>query len=162
MPMRDPGQMKPAGKIIITLIVLACLFGAYKFAESRGYIGELQKKAATDAVKKDRESKGIKDEGEVKAQFNIGVVTWGGYAGGELFNKGFKANEESRYFQDYSFKVEFKVLDDFAASREAWKNGDVDLLWVTADAFPQRLRGWVPSNRALYSRQTGPVAATLS
>lgn len=64
------------------------------------------------------------------------VVTWGGYAGGQYFNNGFKANSESRFLKEYGFNVEFKVLDDFVASREAWKAGEVDLLWATIDAFP--------------------------
>lgn len=70
---------------------------------------------------------------------NIGVVTWGGYAGGQYFNEGFAANEQSRYYKDYGFKVNFKVLDDFVASREAFKSGDVDLLWATVDAVPTEI-----------------------
>lgn len=66
----------------------------------------------------------------------VGVVTWGGYAGGQYFNEGFKASENSRYYKDYGIKVEFKVLDDFAASREAFKADQVNLLWATVDAFP--------------------------
>lgn len=66
----------------------------------------------------------------------IGVVTWGGYAGGQYWNKGFDANTNSNFYKDYGFLVEFKVLDDFVASREAWKSGEVDLLWATVDAFP--------------------------
>jgi len=134
MTMREPGQMKPAGKIMIVIVVLCALFGVYKYAESKGMVGDY-------LVKKEREAKGIVDTGAVKPQFNIGVVTWGGYAGGQLFNKGFKASEESRYFTEYGFKVEFKVLDDFAASREALKSDAVDLLWVTADAFPTETAG---------------------
>ena len=76
-----------------------------------------------------------------KEILNIGVVTWGGYAGGEYFNEGFKANEASRYFKDYGFKVNFEVLDDFDASREAFKNGKIDLLWATIDALPTEMEG---------------------
>ena len=67
---------------------------------------------------------------------NVGVVTWGGYAGGQYFNEGFEASKASRFYKDYGFALEFKVLDDFVPSREAWKQGDVDLLWQTIDAFP--------------------------
>jgi len=38
-------------------------------------------------------------------------------------------------------QVEFKVLDDFDASRNAFKSGDVDLLWATIDAFPTEVGG---------------------
>lgn len=63
------------------------------------------------------------------------VVTWGGYAGGEYFNGGFGASEDSRYFREYGLKVEFEVMDAFLPSRDAWKNGECDLLWATVDAF---------------------------
>ena len=71
----------------------------------------------------------------------IGVVTRGGYAGGQYWNKGFKANEFSNFFKDYGFKVEFTVLDDFDASRKAFKYDEVDLLWTTIDAFPTEAQG---------------------
>ena len=58
----------------------------------------------------------------------IGVVTWGGYAGGQYFNEGFEATKNSRFYKDYGFQVEFKVLDDFEASRNAFRAGEVDLL----------------------------------
>ncbi len=80
----------------------------------------------------------IKNEDDV---INIGVVTWGGYAGGQYWNEGFKANKNSRFFKDNGFAVEFKLLDDFDASRDAFKSGDIDLLWCTIDAFPTEVEG---------------------
>jgi NitT/TauT family transport system substrate-binding protein len=75
---------------------------------------------------------GIPDRDIIK----VGVVTWGGYVGGQFFNEGFEATKNSRFYKDYGFALEFKVLDDFVPSREAWKQDDVDLLWATIDAFP--------------------------
>ncbi|NJO87743.1 MAG: hypothetical protein HC831_01375 [Chloroflexia bacterium] len=71
----------------------------------------------------------------------IGVVTWGGYAGGQYFNEGFKANKNSRFYKDYGFTVEFKVMDEFNPSRAAWKADEVDLLWATIDAFTTEAGG---------------------
>ncbi|MFK7934220.1 MAG: phosphate ABC transporter substrate-binding/OmpA family protein [Saprospiraceae bacterium] len=71
----------------------------------------------------------------------IAVVTWGGYAGGQYFNEGFSANKNSRFYKDYGFEVEFKLLDDVDASLAAWKRGDVDLHWYTIDAFPTLMEG---------------------
>ena len=76
-----------------------------------------------------------------KDVINIGVVTWGGYSGGQYWNNGFKANENSRFYKENGFAVEFKLLDDFNASRDAFKSGDVDLLWCTIDAFPTEVEG---------------------
>lgn len=77
-------------------------------------------------------SSGISDRDIIK----VGVVTWAGYAAGQYFNEGFEPTKQSRFYKDYGFALEFKVLDDFVASREAWKSGEVDLLWQTVDAFP--------------------------
>lgn len=70
-----------------------------------------------------------------KDVMNVCVVTWGGYVGGQYFNGGFKPSAESRYTKNYGLKVKFTVMDDFVASREAWKSGDCDLMWATVDAF---------------------------
>lgn len=66
---------------------------------------------------------------------DVCVVTWGGYAGGQLFNGGFKPNDASRYLKNYNIKVNFQVIDDFNASRDAWKTGNCDVLWTTVDSF---------------------------
>jgi NitT/TauT family transport system substrate-binding protein len=80
-------------------------------------------------------------ETEQTEVIRIGVVTWGGYAGGEYYNGGFKASKESRFFKDQGILVEFKLMDDFNASREAFKADQIDLLWQTADAFPTEING---------------------
>ncbi len=98
----------------------------------------IAKNNATDGKSSGKATTGRKGADDV---VNIGVVTWGGYAGGQYFNEGFSANEKSRFYKDYGFKVDFKVLDDLAASREAFKNGDVDLLWATVDALPTEMEG---------------------
>ncbi|MBL0101086.1 MAG: hypothetical protein IPP49_14500 [Saprospiraceae bacterium] len=64
------------------------------------------------------------------------MVTWGGYAPGLYFNEGPNANEQSRYFKDYGFKVEFKVENDLLNAMNAWMAGEYDVLVQTADAFP--------------------------
>lgn len=67
----------------------------------------------------------------------IAVNTWGGFAGGQYWNDGFKPNREtSRFYKESNLLVEFVLIDDFTASREALKSGDVDLIWSTADLFP--------------------------
>lgn len=81
-------------------------------------------------------SSGNTNSGSSDDVIRVGVVTWGGYAGGQYFNEGFEATKNSRFYKDYGFQVEFKVLDDFEASRNAFRAGEVDLLWATIDAFP--------------------------
>ena len=66
----------------------------------------------------------------------VGVVTWGGYAGGQYFNRGFKPSDASRFREEYGIDVEFVLNDDVPASLNAFKNGDIDVHWYTIDAMP--------------------------
>jgi len=66
----------------------------------------------------------------------VGVVTWGGYAGGQYFNRGFKPSAESMFRKEYGIDVEFVLNDDVVASLNAFKNGDIDVHWYTIDAMP--------------------------
>lgn len=74
------------------------------------------------------------------------VVTWGGYAGGEYFNRGFKSSAESMYMKEYGLPVEFVLMDDYAASRAAFKADQVDLLWTTADSYSTELAAMASYN----------------
>lgn len=98
---------------------------------------DLAEKAKSETEASDSGSGSKPDENTI----GVGVVTWGGYAGGQYFNEGFEANERSRFFKDYGFKVDFKILDDPTASRNAWKNDEVNLLWATVDALPTEMPG---------------------
>jgi NitT/TauT family transport system substrate-binding protein len=72
----------------------------------------------------------------------VGINTWGGFAGAVYFNGGFKASTESKFYTEYGQLVEFKLIDDFNASREAWKSGDIDVLgFCTIDAFTTEING---------------------
>ncbi len=145
-------------KFLITLLIVAALFlaGRY-FLNSTGVGQDLKAKADTELNKandsgsnasnnnsntrpnkQNKNTASSSDDGDV---IKIGVVTWGGYAGGQYFNEGFEATEKSRFFKDYGFKVEFKVLDDFEASRNAFRADEVNLLWQTIDAFPTEVNG---------------------
>ncbi|MFT7606067.1 MAG: NitT/TauT family transport system substrate-binding protein, partial [Saprospiraceae bacterium] len=111
-------------KFLITLLIVAALFFAGKYFLENTEVGRnLTKQANTTSTDVDKPSSGTntstsKNDKEV---IKVGVVTWGGYAGGQYFNEGFQANTRSRFYKDYGFKVEFKILDDFEASRAAFK-----------------------------------------
>lgn len=123
-------RLTPLAKIILAIIVIITLSTIYLKVSKNGIL---------DKIIPSEETSGSDLKGE--DIINIGVVTWGGYAGGQYFNEGFDANEESRFYKDYGLKVNFKVLDDFDASREAFKADEVNLLWATIDAFPTEVEG---------------------
>ncbi|MEZ4951711.1 MAG: hypothetical protein R2784_20325, partial [Saprospiraceae bacterium] len=118
-------------KFLITLLIVGGLFFGIRYLLNNTNIIK-DNSSKNDVTEKKNDYKPDSNSETIK----IGVVTWGGYAGGQYFNEGFEANANSRFLKDYGFNVEFKILDDFDASRAAFKNDDVNLLWATIDAFP--------------------------
>lgn len=121
-------KLTPFSKLLITLLIVGGVgYGLYRISQKP----ELKQKLLTEE----------NNPGGTPDVIRIGVVTWGGYAGGQFFNEGFQATKNSRFFKDYGFMVNFEVIDDFDASREAFKNGNIDLLWATIDALPTEMEG---------------------
>ncbi len=131
-------------KFLITLLIVAAVFFAGRYfltgteagrnlSEQAGQVDSGSSDNNSSTTTTPRKNTSSKADGNT---IKVGVVTWGGYAGGQYFNEGFEANKLSRFYKDYGFTVEFKILDDFDASRAAFKNDEVHLLWATIDAFP--------------------------
>lgn len=113
-------KIKTSGKIALGLIAIVAIFCIKMFWWDKQEIDVNSQESNKNVIK-------------------IGVVTWPGYLGGQYMNDGFEPTRESRYFQEYGILVQFKVLDDFLASRKAFENGEVDLLWCTVDALPTEM-----------------------
>ncbi|MBN2000214.1 ABC transporter substrate-binding protein [candidate division KSB1 bacterium] len=69
----------------------------------------------------------------------VGIVTWGGYAGGIMENNGFDATKDCDFYRDHGIQVKLNVIDDFVQSRSAFKaggdKGGIDIVWGTVDAY---------------------------
>jgi len=69
----------------------------------------------------------------------VAIVTWGGYAGGIVANRGFAPNRNSVFGKEFDVEVELLVIDDFEKSRDAFRaggdRGGVDIMWSTVDAY---------------------------
>ena len=126
-------------KFLIVILIVGGVFAGVQYLKSNGVLdsiaGDLDNNTKTERPKTNNSNSGDDDV------IDIAVVTWGGYAGGQYFNEGFDASEQSRYYKDYGIKVKFHVLDDPEASLAAWKNGEIDVHWYTIDAFPTILEG---------------------
>ena len=128
-------------KLVITLLILAAVFfGGRYLLNSTKFGQDIKKQADQAAAQNDNGStsepvvagpSGPRDPNTLRVQ----LVTWGGYAPGLYFNEGASANEQSRFFKDYGFKVEFRVENDLIKAMEAWMAGEYDVLVQTADAF---------------------------
>ncbi len=141
-------------KLLITLLILAALFfgGRYLLTGTEAGQEILDKaeqvkteannkkaeEAAEDAAVSTTDYSRGDDEDDV---LRVQLFTWGGYAPGLYFNKGWEANTKSRFYTDYGLKVEFVLIDDFNASRQAWIADQVDIFAATADAIPTEMAG---------------------
>ncbi len=121
------------------LLIVAAVLGGIAFAAVKFDLVKLDNSSGTENGENGQSNEPVDTEGT--KVYKIGVVTWGGYAGGQYFNRGFKPNNESLYFKEYGFHVEFVVEDDFIKSREIWKAGEVDMMWATIDAFTTEMDG---------------------
>ncbi len=124
--LKQTGGLTMPAKIILGLIIIAGLFFGVRYAKSSGLLGKAQEKANTISNKM---------KGPEIDVINVLLCPFGGYAGGPYFNNGFEASEDSRYFTEYGFKVQFHVADNEAQSLEEWKSGKYDVHWQTAGAL---------------------------
>lgn len=122
-------------KFLITLLIVAGVYFGFTQLQKAGVFGEAG--VVESGGEKPETGKPLSGDDVIR----IGVVTWGGYAGGQYFNEGFEASTKSRFYEDYGLKVEFVLNDDVDNSLNAWKNGDLDLHWYTIDAFPTIVEG---------------------
>ena len=143
-------RLTPLSKILITLFILGGLFFLGNFILNKTSFGsELKEKAEQKAsqTKKPSDSNRIKigKKSDKKSDFSkedvlkVQVFTWGGYAPGIYFNEGFEASKRSRFWKDYNLPVEFVLMDDFDATRQAWIADEVHLLGNTVDAMPTEM-----------------------
>lgn len=118
-------------QIIIAIGVVAVAAGLYVL------VPKATQSAASSNVPVVSQLAGLVSEKPI----NVCVNTWGGFAGGQWYNGGFKASKESRFYKEQGILVNFIKMDDFDATRAAWRSGDCDLIWATVDAFVSEADG---------------------
>ena len=117
----------PRFKLLCAIVAGVALVFAIKFAS------KTEAWKSMFPTKEQKAYNGYEPKGKL---YKIGTNTWGGYAGGFYFNEGFKPNPQSRYKTKYGFDVEFVKIDDWAAATEAFKKGEIDLMFGTIDSYP--------------------------
>lgn len=77
----------------------------------------------------------------------VAVNTWPGYAPGLVANGDhLNPSQDTMFYRNHGIQVEFRLIDDFNASRDAFRSGAVDVLWATVDSFAME----APSMSALH------------
>ena len=65
----------------------------------------------------------------------IGTNTYAGFLPFMYLNNGADPTEDCVLYKEYGLKAKIVVQDDFAAGRSAFKSGDIDIIYCTADAL---------------------------
>jgi NitT/TauT family transport system substrate-binding protein len=118
-------HLKPAGKILILLILAGAAFMGYK---------KYTASHATGAG--GTESANVGEQGLLGRPLRVGVVYWPGYAGGIYANNGFKPNKSCIFWNNHKLQVEFVDIEDPDAANKAFAKGGpdgVDIVWSTVD-----------------------------
>lgn len=154
-------RLKPGAKVFLTLVVLILLGAGAKrlgwldplvkvVAPPKKEYGKVDQSDFSFGRQGDKETSPGTDSppdtakppvkaGKLGRPIKVAIVLWGGYAGGIMANGGFKPNKDSLFFRDYGIEVELVQIDDFQASRDAFRAGGdaggVDIMWSTVDAY---------------------------
>lgn len=114
--------LKPWVKVFgVIAVVVAIVFGLYSLGQ-RGESNEIN----FDSIFSKDSTKTI----------TIGTNTYAGFLPFMYLNGGLEPNEESYIYKNYGLKLKIVIQDDFQAGRAAFKNGNIDIIYCTADAFP--------------------------
>lgn len=70
----------------------------------------------------------------------IGISIYAEFMPFMYLNGGLDPNEESIIYKEYGLKLKIVIQDDFQAGRAAFRNGDIDVIYSTADVLPVEMR----------------------
>lgn len=130
-------QITPRGKKVLAgLVVAVALAGVCRFRKRLA--PDRPVAAAVDAGAFGVQTGGGHDAGadNLGRPLRVAINTWPGYAPGIVENNGhLAASADTAFARDHGLQVEMVLIDDFNASREAFKAGRVDVLWGTVDSF---------------------------
>lgn len=119
-------------KFVITLLILGVIVGGFYFLLNKTSLGANLKKSTEDNKANNSGTNSGGDDNTIVVQ----LVSWGGYGPGLYFNEGAEANENSRFYKEYGFKVRFVLENDLVTAMNAWVADEYDIAVQTADAFP--------------------------
>jgi NitT/TauT family transport system substrate-binding protein len=157
-------RLKPGAKVFLAIVFLVLIgVGAYQL----GWLGPLMRVVAPErkpagAVGKDDFTFGNAKQGttqnagqtstdqttppptadkpgKLSRPIRVGIVMYGGFAGGLLENGGKPASRESAFYKNHGVQVEFVQIDDLGELTNAFNAGGdangVDIMATTVDMF---------------------------
>lgn len=140
-------RIKPIGKILILIVALGVLIGAYRIWHGHETGGG--QKTASGANGPDAPVSVEGDQGLLGRPLRVGVVTWPGYVGGIVANEGFKPNKQCIFWNGHKLLVQFMLMENADVRSKAFAKGGedgVDIVWSTVDYWANELPGFVKNS----------------
>lgn len=154
-------RLKPGAKVFLFLVVLILLgAAAYQLgwlrpvldviAPDRQTGGEVTQDMFPSGVQGNQATAGNPplnqapagqqgQQGKLNRPIRVGIVQYGGFAGGLVANRGVKPNPESVFTKKYGVEVEFIQIDDLVQMANAFRvggaAGGLDMMATTVDMF---------------------------
>jgi NitT/TauT family transport system substrate-binding protein len=79
-------------------------------------------------------------DGILNRPLRVGIVSWPGYAGGLMANKGLRPDKGSAFWRKRNLLVKFVIIEDEKKMKEEFQkggeNGVLDMMWATVDGLP--------------------------
>lgn len=133
-------QLTMFSKLLITILIVGALvFAGYYFLNRTSLGQELKEKSVEQVDSNTSGSSGSStNQQPTKVTgsddvLKVQILPWGGFAPGLYYNGGLKHSNSSRFYKDHGLKVDFVIMDDFGAARQAWKVDEIPVMTNTAD-----------------------------
>ena len=113
----------------------SCILGVALVVFGLWYAGQ---KYGTDSADKSESIFGSvfgSDSGKEDV-ITIGTNTYAGFLPFMYLNNGLDPTEDCIIYKKYGIKLKVIIQDDFQAGRAAFRNGNIDIIYCTADALP--------------------------
>ena len=109
------------GKLVAALALASIVGGGIYVAQKHGALSAIASKTSPT--------------------IKVGVNTWSGFSQLFFMNNGLKANADSQFFKKYGLMVDISIIDDAAAGKSAFLNGDIDVYQATVDSVAPDAKG---------------------
>jgi len=134
-------RLTPFSRLLIVLIILAIIiFGGRYLLQKTGFLDSMKSSDSNNS----NENNSIPSEGKKLSGddvIHVQLFTFGNAVPGIYFNNGLEPNDQSRFYKDYGLKVKFHIIDDFDASRQAFRADEVNLFNNETSAMATEMEG---------------------
>ncbi|HNH41055.1 MAG TPA: hypothetical protein PLJ09_06570, partial [Saprospiraceae bacterium] len=134
-------RLTPFSRLLIVVAILSGVVFGGKYLIDKGVFGGSSSTDNSNTDSSIKQGKTLPIDDDV---LNVQVFTFGNAAPGLYFNNGTEPNENSRFYKDFGLKVKFHVIDDFDASRQAFKGDKVQLFNNETSAMATEMEGLAP------------------